>query len=108
MRSSGIVISIDDFGTGYRASLSARLPLTSSRSTGPSCDITTDDNDAAIVRATIGLPRASASKSLPRRGRREPARLPQRYGCDYGQGYLFGKPAVPEAFIELVRRQPLT
>jgi EAL domain-containing protein (putative c-di-GMP-specific phosphodiesterase class I) len=27
------------------------------------------------------------------------------YGCNYGQGYLFGKPLDPAMFIELLRGQ---
>jgi EAL domain-containing protein (putative c-di-GMP-specific phosphodiesterase class I) len=69
-------------------------------------DIATDSNDAAIVRAIIGLARSLGIKVLAE-GVEDDTQLSflNNYGCNYAQGFLFGTPVVPEAFVELVRKQ---
>ncbi len=110
MRSRGITISIDDFGTGYSSlSYLKRLPLDILKIDQSFVrDITTDHNDAAIVRAIIGLAQTLGIKVIAE-GVEDENQLSflNSNGCDYGQGFLFGKPVAPEAFIELIKRQPL-
>ena len=67
-------------------------------------DITTDHNDAAIVRAIIGLARSLGIKVIAE-GVEDDRQLSflNAYGCNYGQGYLFGRPLAPETFIEVMR-----
>jgi diguanylate cyclase (GGDEF)-like protein/PAS domain S-box-containing protein len=109
MRSRGIAISIDDFGTGYSSlSYLRRLPLDILKIDQSFVrDITTDHNDAAIVRAIIGLAQTLGIKVIAE-GVEDENQLSflNSNGCDYGQGFLFGKPVAPEAFIELIKRQP--
>jgi EAL domain-containing protein (putative c-di-GMP-specific phosphodiesterase class I) len=108
LKSRGISISIDDFGTGYSSlSYLKRLPLDILKIDQSFVrDITTDNNDATIVRAIIGLARSLGIKVLAE-GVESDAQLSflNQYGCNYGQGFLFGKPLAPEAFAELLTKQ---
>lgn len=108
MKAHGISISIDDFGTWYSSlSYLKRLPLDILKIDQSFVrDITTDHNDAAIVRAIIGLAR-SLGKKVIAEGVEDDRQLSflNAYGCNYGQGYLFGKPLDPVMFIELLRGQ---
>ena len=107
MKSRGIAISIDDFGTGYSSlSYLKLLPLDILKIDKSFVrDIVTDDNDAVIVRAIIGLARSLGIKVIAE-GVEDEQQLSflNQNGCNYGQGYLFGKPLAPELFMETVRR----
>jgi diguanylate cyclase (GGDEF)-like protein len=108
MKSRGISISIDDFGTGYSSlSYLKRLPLDVLKIDQSFVrDITNDHNDAAIVRAIIGLAR-SLGKKVIAEGVEDDNQLSflNANGCNYGQGYLFGRPLDPTTFVELLRAQ---
>ncbi len=92
---AGFSIAIDDFGTGY--SSLARLKdfpidvLKIDRSFIR--DIVDDDNDRAIVAATINMA-AALGIHICAEGIETQAQLQllQQAGCEFGQGYFYGRP----------------
>jgi diguanylate cyclase (GGDEF)-like protein/PAS domain S-box-containing protein len=108
IKSRGISIAIDDFGTGYSSlSYLKRLPLDVLKIDRSFVrDITTDHNDAAIVRAIIGLARSLGIKVIAE-GVEDEKQLAflNANGCNYGQGYLFGRPIEPESFEAILAGQ---
>jgi len=97
----GIQIAIDDFGTGHSSlMLLKRLPIHLVKIDKSFVrDMTTDNDDAAIVKAVIAMSHSLGLTTIAE-GVEEPGQLQhlRRLGCDHIQGYLIGKPMPAEHF----------
>ncbi|HRP96274.1 MAG TPA: EAL domain-containing protein [Rhodocyclaceae bacterium] len=94
-RDSGIAVLIDDFGTGYSAlSYLHTIPCDVLKFDGSFIrTISTDARLQAIVRSTIGLAHELGMSVVAECIEDErQASLLHGFGCDHGQGYLFGRP----------------
>ena len=105
----GVRIAIDDFGTGYssldylRSFHVSRLKIDRAFIE----DVTSNADDAAIVRATIGLARALGIEVLAEGVETAAQRkFLLTAGCKVAQGFYFGRPVPAKAATELLRRQP--
>jgi EAL domain-containing protein (putative c-di-GMP-specific phosphodiesterase class I) len=95
LRDLGVSISVDDFGTG-NSSLAylKRLPVNELKIDRPFvCNIATDEEDAAIVRSTIGLGH-ELGLTVVAEGVEDQASWDQlrQFGCDLAQGYFMARP----------------
>jgi len=106
----GVPIAIDDFSTGY-SSLAAlkrfpaqRLKIDRSRVK----DLPQDQDGATITRALVAMAH-NPDLGVVAEGVKTKAQLTflRHIGCDQAQGYLLGRPMLPELFAErLSRRLP--
>jgi diguanylate cyclase (GGDEF)-like protein/PAS domain S-box-containing protein len=99
LRARGIKVAIDDFGTGYSSLLNLlRFPVDRIKlAQDIVVNIATDQNAAAIVRASIGLAE-SLGMAVIAEGveTAEAARLLKKWGCVEAQGYYFAKPMLAD------------
>jgi diguanylate cyclase (GGDEF)-like protein len=99
---SGVRIAMDDFGTGYSSlSYLRRYPFHTLKIDREFVfDMIEDEADRELVNATIAMAQALGLKVVGEGVETEQhlALLAQQ-GCDYAQGYLFGKPAPLEKLI---------
>ena len=106
LKEFGFALAIDDFGTGY-CSLNylKRFALDTLKVDRAFVnDITVDTDDAAIVRAIIGLGH-NLNLKIVAEGVETPAQLEflRDSGCDLVQGYLLSRALTPAAFLERLR-----
>ena len=108
LRNMGVRISVDDFGTGYSSlSYLKRFPIDVIKIDKSFVrDLTTDEEDAAIVRAIIALAR-SMRRSTIAEGVESAAQVDilKREKCAYFQGFFYGKPMSFEAMLERLRAE---
>jgi diguanylate cyclase (GGDEF)-like protein len=106
LKEFGFALAIDDFGTGY-CSLNylKRFALDTLKIDRAFVnDISVDADDAAIVRAIIGLGH-NLNLKIVAEGVETPAQLEflRTAGCDLVQGFLMSRAMAPGAFLELLR-----
>jgi diguanylate cyclase (GGDEF)-like protein/PAS domain S-box-containing protein len=99
LRAHGVHLAIDDFGTGY-SSLGhlKRFPVEILKVDQTFIDgLGRDAEDTTIVRAVVGLAHSLGLGAVAE-GLETPLQLAElrTMGCDYAQGYFFGKPKAPE------------
>ncbi len=110
LRGIGVRLAIDDFGTGY-SSLGYLRSFRVSRLKIERCfitNVTTNADDMAIVRATIGLAHELGinvvAEGVETAGQRD---FLIAAGCKFAQGYYFGEPVSAVAASELLRQGAL-
>lgn len=99
LRDLGVAVSIDDFGAGHSTfQVLARLPVAALKIDRSFVHDLADDpaarpQEAAIVAAIIGLAHTLGLRVVAE-GIEGPAQQEflVRHGCDYGQGFLLGRP----------------
>ncbi len=101
----GTTFTIDDFGTGFsNFAYLKRFPINCLKIDQSFIeDLITDPNDAAIVKAMIGMAHSLGIKTLAEGVETlEQKEFLLAYGCDLMQGYYFSRPLLPEAFTALL------
>jgi EAL domain-containing protein (putative c-di-GMP-specific phosphodiesterase class I) len=96
LRALGVRLAIDDFGTGYSSlSYLADLPINFVKIDKSFIDrIASGAEGSAVVRGVIDLSRAMGFTCIAEGVEHEVQRhILDDLGCDYIQGYLFGRPA---------------
>lgn len=104
----GIQLGLDDFGTGFSSlAYLKRFPIDFVKIDRTFTDgLGTDDNDTAIVKATIALAHSLGLRVVAEGVETTAQRdLLRELGCDFGQGYLFARPLDAMAFEALLTEQ---
>ncbi|MDQ1343559.1 MAG: hypothetical protein QG650_278 [Patescibacteria group bacterium] len=100
----GFEISIDDFGTGYSSlSYLKRFPVKKLKiDRSFVTDIASSSDDLAIARSTVALAHSLGMQVVAEGVENETQfEVLRSIGCDFVQGYLFGKPA---SYAETTKR----
>lgn len=101
LREMGILLAMDDFGTGYSSlSYIQLLPLTLLKlDRSFIIEIETDKVAQEIVSAVIKIAKSMDMETIAEGVEYQAqADILEEMGCDYIQGYLYGKPVPPDEF----------
>ncbi|WP_341502459.1 EAL domain-containing protein [Gallaecimonas sp. GXIMD4217] len=106
LRELGVSVAVDDFGTGYSSLSYLKLfnPQVLKIDQSFVRDLEHDQNDAAIVNATIAMGKQLGMKIVAE-GVETQGQLQHLHeqGCDNVQGFLLGRPMTSEQLLELIR-----
>ncbi|MDE6784831.1 MAG: bifunctional diguanylate cyclase/phosphodiesterase, partial [Ruminococcus sp.] len=104
LRELGVKLAMDDFGTGYSSlSYLQILPITLLKLDKSFISNIQNDNIAfEIVSAVISIAKSKKIKTIAEGiENKEQEEILRKAGCDYGQGYLYGKPMPAEELEKL-------
>ena len=103
LRELGVKLAMDDFGTGYSSlSYLQILPITLLKlDRSFITDIQNDNIAFEIVSAVIRIAKSKKIETIAEGiENKEQEEILRQAGCDYGQGYLYGKPMPAEKMNE--------
>ena len=106
IRLAGVQVSLDDFGTGYSSLSHLRsLPVDEVKIDRDFVgNMLSDLSDYSIVRSVIGLAGAFGLRVVAEGVETiEHAHVLMDLGCEYGQGFVFGRPMPPAAVSDWLR-----
>ncbi|MGE5104832.1 MAG: EAL domain-containing protein, partial [Betaproteobacteria bacterium] len=109
LRGEGFTVAIDDFGTGYSSLTHLKhFPIDTLKiDISFIADLETDQGDAAITEAIIGLARGLGLKVVAEGvGTRAQLEFLDVRGCHCFQGYWVSKPLPASEFVEFVKKRP--
>ena len=107
LRQLGIKFALDDFGTGYSSlSYLKRLPFAQLKIDQSFIrDMAEDESSEAIVLAILSMSHALGMEVVAEGVETSVQRqFLSLYGCEFFQGYLFGRPMPIDAWAELLAR----
>jgi diguanylate cyclase (GGDEF)-like protein len=111
LRNVGVRVALDDFGTGYSGLYHLReLELDAIKIDRSFVGQMLERADEArIVKAMLSLGRAlGLATTAEGIEKKDAVELLLKYGCDSGQGFLFGKPEPAAVVSEAIRRETKT
>jgi diguanylate cyclase (GGDEF)-like protein len=105
VRAMGIMVSIDDFGTGYSSlAYLAELPVDRIKIDRAFVNgLGQAGKDSKFVQGIVSMIHTIGAKAVAEGVETEAQELAlRRYGCDFGQGFLYGRPLSARRFAGLL------
>lgn len=107
LRDMGLKLAMDDFGTGYSSlSYIQKMPISLLKLDRSFIMFLEDDLVAQeIVSAVIKIAKSKKIETIAEGTETEgQVEILERFGCDYAQGFLFGKPMKASEFTDYLKR----